>query len=233
MPVTAANTLQFYWKDASVPSSFRSGVSLHSHTLFSEESLDMVPRYTARVPYLGRAVTRQQAEYNLKTGQHLDFRHAFWTPPLTPRQAYRLEEKQIQRKFRLPAMVSLTDHDDSRAASLLRVLHQFRNAPVSTEWTIPFGPTFFHLGIHNMRPERALEMQADFARFTANPNPKDLAGYLEYLQSCPDLLIVLNHPLWDEKRIGREAHRQVLSELLRRPRALHPRLRTERTALVE
>ncbi len=84
MPVTAENTFQFFWRDHSVPGRFRSGVSLHSHTMFSEESLDMVPRYTAKVPYLGQAIRRQQAEYQATKGRTLDFNNAFWTPPLSP-----------------------------------------------------------------------------------------------------------------------------------------------------
>ena len=215
MSVTAESTLQFYWKERSVSSSFRSGVSLHSHTMFSEESLDMVPHYTGRLPYIGEIIRRQEAEYHARKGQDFDFRHAFWTPPLTPRQAYRLEEKQIQHKLDLPALVSLTDHDDSRAATLLRVMHQFRKAPVSTEWTVPFGPTFFHLGLHNLPPEHAASIQLGLAQYTGSPIEADLDGYLEALHAYPDILTVLNHPLWDEKGIGVPEHQQSLMKLLR------------------
>ena len=51
-----------------------------------------------------------------------NFGNGFWTPPLPPRQAYRLEEKQIHSFFDLPAIVSLTDHDNIRASLLLRVI---------------------------------------------------------------------------------------------------------------
>src|SRR5690242_4523156 len=98
MSATATTNLQFFWRDACVGKDFRSGVSLHSHTMYSEESLEMVPRYTAHVPYLGAAIRRALAAYARKIGSELDFRRAFWTPPLTPRKAYRLEEKQIQRR---------------------------------------------------------------------------------------------------------------------------------------
>ena len=72
----------------------------------------MVPQYTAKVPYLGEAIRHQELEYHRKKRKRFSFGDAFWTPPLAPRQAYRLEEKQIQRKFKLPALISLTDHDD-------------------------------------------------------------------------------------------------------------------------
>ncbi len=214
MPVTATTKLQCFWRDASVLKEFRTGVSLHSHTMYSEESLDMVPRYTAKVPYLGAAIRRQTAEYSRKTGGEFDFSNAFWTPPFAPRQAYRIEEKQIQRRFQLPALISLTDHDDIRAGMLLSVLERFRAAPISTEWTVPFGPTFFHLGIHNLPAADAAGITERLSAYTLNPQEEKLGGLLEMLNSYPDVLLVLNHPLWDEKGIGVANHAQVLERLL-------------------
>ncbi len=174
----------------------------------------MVPRYTARLPYLGRAIREQEAQYSARKAQPFDFNCAFWTPPLTPRQAYRLEEKQIQRRFQLPGFVSLTDHDDIRAAGLLQVLNQFRKAPVSVEWTVPFGSTFFHLGVHNLPVEESRALQVQLAKFTANPAAESLADYLKGLTAMPGVLVVLNHPLWDEKGIGAGLHQQTLLQLL-------------------
>ncbi|HEX4169543.1 MAG TPA: hypothetical protein VHZ55_29115 [Bryobacteraceae bacterium] len=176
----------------------------------------MVPRYTAKVPYLGQAIRRQQAEYHAKKGRAFDFGHAFWTPPLSPRQAYRLEEKQIQRRLQLRPLVSLTDHDDTRAGALLRVMSQFRKLPLATEWTIPFGPTFFHLGVHNLPAERLREIETELASYTKAPNPAVLADRLAMLNDCPDTLLVLNHPLWDEKGVRADIHRQALAQLLER-----------------
>ena len=214
MCVTAATQVQFFWQDRSIHTDFRMGVSLHSHTMYSEESLEMIPRYTAKVPYLGAAIRRQSEEFNRKEGEVLNFANAFWTPPLAPRQAYRLEEKQIQRRFQLPGLVSLTDHDDIRAGSLLQVLERFRNVPVSTEWTIPFEYTFFHVGVHNMPPPEAPLLMDEMRAYTANAKPHSLAALLDYLNSLPDVLLVLNHPLWDEKGISAANHAQVLERLL-------------------
>jgi len=215
MRVTATTQLQLFWRDSFVHKDFRSGVSLHSHTMYSEESLGMVPRYTAGVPYLGDAIRRQQAEYSRNKGRDFDFGRAFWTPPLAARQAYRLEEKQIQRRLQLPGLISITDHDDIRAGLLLRVLDRFRHAPVSTEWTIPFGTTFFHLGVHNLPAGEANGIMEVLEQFTANPEEAKLEGVLEMLNSYPDVLLVLNHPLWDEKGIGIQNHEQVLTRLLK------------------
>jgi hypothetical protein len=208
--------VQFFWQDRSIHRDFCTGVSLHSHTMYSEESLEMIPRYTAKVPYLSSAIRRQSEEFNRKRGFDLDFANAFWTPPFSPRQAYRLEEKQIQRQFQLPGLVSLTDHDDIRAGSLLRVLERFRYAPVSTEWTIPFQTTFFHLGVHNMPATDAPALMQAMRAFTADPQPNLLPRILAELDAYPNILLVLNHPLWDEKGIGAAKHAQLLQRLLER-----------------
>lgn len=216
MGVTASTKLQFLWRETSVLKEFRLGVSLHSHTMYSEESLDMVPRYTSKVPYLGAAIRRQQAEYQRRTGCELEFHRAFWTPPFAPRQAYRIEEKQIQRRLQLPAVVSLTDHDDIRAGMHLRVLDRYHATPVSTEWTVPFGPTFFHLGIHNLPGGQASEIMDQLWAFTADPQDRRLGELLSILNGYPDVLLVLNHPLWDEKGIGSTNHAEVLGTLIER-----------------
>ncbi len=184
--------------------------------MYSEESLDMVPRYTGHIPFLGAAIRRQEAEYHQKTNQPFDFSHAFWTPPLAPRQAFRLEEKQIQRKFHLPALVSLSDHDDIRAGTNLHLLERFAKSPISTEWTIPFAGTFFHLGVHNMPAALAAGIMDELSRFTAEPLEEKLPQLLEMLNAHPGILLVLNHPLWDEKRVGLALHRQILYRLLER-----------------
>jgi hypothetical protein len=214
MTVTSRNAFQLFWKSPMIPAGFRTGVSLHSHTMFSEESLSMVPQYTAKVPYLGDAIRRQETEYRRRHQHRFRFSDAFWTPPLAPRQAYRVEEKQIQRRFKLPALISLTDHDDIRAGAQLRVLDRFKNIPISTEWTIPFGETFFHVGAHNMPAADSAELMTEFAAFTAQPEASRLGGILERLDACQDVLLVLNHPLWDEKGIGGERHLAVLRTLL-------------------
>jgi hypothetical protein len=214
MSVTARSSLQFFWQDNHIPADFRTGVSLHSHTMYSEESLGMVPRYTAKVPYLGEAIRRQESIYGRAKSRPFNFNDAFWTPPLAPRQAYRVEEKQIQRQFQLPALVSLTDHDDIRAGATLQVLERFAKVPVSNEWTIPFGSTFFHLGVHNLPSADAPAIEAELAAFTANPDEHKLGGLLSMLNALPEVLLILNHPLWDEKGIGEENHAEVLRRLL-------------------
>jgi hypothetical protein len=212
----AKTTIQLLWKDRSICPEFRAGVSLHSHTMYSEESLGIIPHYTQKIPFLGRAVQRELQRYQQSKSEPLDLAAAFWTPPLSPKQAFRLEHSQLQNTFQLPSFVSLTDHDDIRAGAQLQVLNEFRNVPVSTEWTIPFGPTFFHLGVHNLPPAKASGILSDLAAYTASPQEPVLSQLLADLNSFPDVLLVLNHPLWDEKGIGLPEHAQVLGRLLER-----------------
>ena len=121
-------TIQLPWQNRRVHPEFRAGVSLHSHTMYSEESLQMVPRYTGKVPLLADAVRGASHQFKKRKREELDFSRAFWTPPLPPRQAYRLEQKQIQNTLQLPALVSLTDHDNIHAGAQLRVLSDFCEA---------------------------------------------------------------------------------------------------------
>jgi hypothetical protein len=108
----------------------------------------------------------------------------------------------------------LTDHDDIRAGQQLHVLDRFKNIPISTEWTIPFNNTFFHLGVHNMPSAEAVHWMNEFEAFTAQPDLDQLRHLLAKLHAYPEVLLVLNHPLWDEKGIGLQAHREILKSLL-------------------
>src|SRR5258708_37391242 len=104
-------------------------------------------------------------------------------------------------------MVSITDHDNVDAALLLRVVPGTRYVPVSTEWTVPYGRATFHVGVHNLPAGRAQQMQSDLASYTTDPQPARLRDVLAALHADPDVLTVLNHPLWDLTGIGRERHR--------------------------
>ncbi len=205
--------LHFFWRDRSAVARFRTGVSLHSHTLYSEESLAFIPRYTAGVPFVSAAISHQEKRYEALAGHRLDFGRAFWRPPLAPREAIELERKQITR-LDLNSLVSLSDHDDTQAGHLLSVVEP--HVPVSVEWTIPFGPTFFHVGIHHLPPQQAPSIMSDLTAFTAQPSRARLIELMAALHSNREILIVLNHPMWDEARIGPVEHSQLLGRMMER-----------------
>ena len=130
---------------------------------------------------------------------------AWWTPPLAPYGAWRLDSGPDRRPVRRACMVSLSDHDDIEAGVTLRVLEECSTVPISVEWTVPFDGTFFHMGIHNLPPEHARAIMAELRAFTANPREENLADLFAALDTHRDVLIVFNHPCWDESEVGRHA----------------------------
>jgi len=206
-------SLHWSWRNPAAEKCYRTGVSLHSHTLYSEESLAFVPRYTAGLPIAAHAIAGQAERYKTLTGLDLDFSRAFWRPPLGPREAYDLEAKQIEA-LGLDALVSLSDHDDIQAGSQLAVLEAHQ--PISVEWTIPFGPSFFHMGVHNLPAEHAPAIMTELQSFTVQPVRSRFAELLAWLDGFGQTLIILNHPMWDEARIGVVEHAQLLGRVIER-----------------
>jgi hypothetical protein len=160
------------------------------------------------------AIRRQESRYGMLTGRRLDFSRAFRRPPLGLREAHNLEKNQLQEELSPEALVSLSDHDDIQAGSMLSVVETA--APISVEWTIPFGPSFFHLGVHNLPQQRAAAIMSNLAEFTTSPSRTRLAELLAALDELPEILIVMNHPLWDEAGIGAVEHAQLVGRFLER-----------------
>ena len=213
-----SQTVSYLWREPKAAEGFKAGVSLHSHTNQSKETLDFIAELSTEWGLLQpmlRWLERRSVEY---TGIRPDYARSYWTPPLTPKLAFDLERTQIEDKLQLPAMISLTDHDDIRAPMLLRSLTSARQIPVSLEWTVPYGATSFHLGIHNLPSATGAEWMRHMAAFTAIPvaerPAKLLTEMLAELDELPGVLIVFNHPLWDLYRIGQEKHRFLVNDFL-------------------
>lgn len=195
--------IEFLWRRPAVLGGHRTGVSLHSHTLHSRESLEFVPRVCASIPGLHFAVERASRTHGVK------WRRAWWTPPLGAHQAWELEAQQIAEGLQLAPLVSLSDHDTIEAPTQLRVLEEFREVPLSVEWTIPWKQTFFHLGVHNLPASTLWE------GMKGAPEER-LADLLAALHELPDVLTVFNHPFWDEKGIGQALHDAAVANFLER-----------------
>ncbi len=189
------------WNQPRAIENYTTGVSLHSHTSASEETLDFIHAIGVEFPG-GRLVARHYERICLERhGLKLDFARAHWRPPLKPRMAYELEAGQIQRLGLMP-LVSITDHDTLEAPLLLRTLPSSRHIPMSVEWTAPFGRTAFHLGIHNLPSADGAEWMRRFKEYTTAPDDALLLAMLRELHDRPQVLIVLNHPLWDLYKVG-------------------------------
>ena len=206
------DSLQFLWRDAQAAAGFQTGVSLHSHTMNSRETLGFIPRYAAAVPFLSMELERLQRRYQKCRGHRMDFTTAYWTPPLPAREAYEVERRQIEDGLDLSASVSLSDHDNIDAGVHLQVVE--RNVPISVEWSIPYETTYFHLGIHNLPAAGARETMSALAAYTARPSKERLAEILAGLDDEPGVLIVLNHPMWDQAAIGMAQHQETLGRLI-------------------
>jgi hypothetical protein len=212
----ANSTISYLWRDPHASRGFRSGVSLHSHTNQSRETLDFLAnlgsQYPAIRPLLARLERRSASHYGLP----INYAAAYWTPPLTPRLAFDLESRQIE-KLDLDSMVSLSDHDNIKAPMLLRTVPSARQIPVSVEWSVPYGGVqSFHLGVHNLPSARAAEWIETLNAFTADPVAPRLGEILAELSREPNVLLVFNHPLWDLYLVGKERHQFLVNEFLQK-----------------
>lgn len=206
---------KIHLESAGLSGEFRAAVSLHSHTLHSQEALFFLQRMSVRSRLVRSGLDRIKARHLAAHGFPLDIHRAWWTPPLAPYDAWLLERNEIQNRFGLNPFVSLTDHDNIEAPLGLRVLNECRNIPVSVEWTVPYGPTFFHLGVHNLPPASASELMAALKSLTESRATMRIAGLLQALADNNETLVVFNHPCWDENRIGEEQHIQWATQFVR------------------
>ena len=206
--------VQMQWMPAHSQERFRTGVSLHSHTLHSRESFDFIRRAGLRTPFIADLIHKVEAHYHRRCGKRLDLTQAWWTPPLSPRDVWKQERTQLER-LGLDPLVALSDHDDMQAPLGLRVFPESRHVPMALEWTVPFGPTFFHLGVFNLPGDRAQELFQAMQEFRDSPNLDRIPDILSAITNQPGTLVVFNHPLWDESDIGAARHEEAVRIFLR------------------
>ena len=210
----AKSTISYLWRDKNAPRDFRTGISLHSHTNQSKETLDFLANLGNQLPAVRPLLSRMEHSSREKYGVRLNYSASFWTPPMTAKLAFDLERRQIENLDVAP-MVSITDHDNINAPMLLRTVPSARQIPVSVEWTVPYGDVqAFHLGVHNLPSARATEWMQRLKEFTANPSQTELAEILSALHSEPNVLVVFNHPMWDLYLAGEDRHDFLVNEFL-------------------
>ena len=210
------STISYLWRDRGAAADFKTGVSLHSHTNQSRETLDFIAnlgsRYMVLRPLFAR-LERRSAEMH---GLSIDYAASYWTPPMTPKLAFDLEGRQIERLGLMP-MVSLSDHDNINAPMLLRTVPSARHIPVSVEWSAPYGDVqSFHLGVHNLPSAKAKQWMAILSDFTRHPSDSQLTEILAALHRERDVLVVFNHPMWDLYQVGKGKHQFLVNEFLQK-----------------
>jgi hypothetical protein len=198
------------WKQPDIAGKYRTAVSLHSHTNHSKESLLFIPAFAEKWPLLRWALNEQSK----KSVRPVDFSQAYWTPPLTPKLAFQLESNQIELDLELMSLVSLTDHDSIAAPGALRHLPDAVQIPFAVEWSVPFEGAVFHLGVHNLPESQAQLIMDDLDAFTRNPSTPRLIEILAALHQFPEVLIVFNHPLWDQHRLAESTFLRILDRFL-------------------
>jgi hypothetical protein len=207
--------ISYLWKDASVPRGYTTGVSLHSHTNQSRETLDFLANLGNEYRVLRPVLRYAEERCRKRQGLRIDYAASYWTPPLTPRLAFDLESRQIETKTGLRPLVSITDHDNIHAPMLLRTVAAARHIPVSVEWSAPYGgDQAFHLGIHNLPSDTGARWMRVFEEYTARPEEARLTEILAALNALPNVLVVFNHPMWDLYLIGEAKHRQRVQEFM-------------------
>jgi hypothetical protein len=114
----------------------------------------------------------------------------------------------------LEGIVSLTDHDNIDGAMEWQC-HNGRETVVSLEWTVPYGPAYFHLGVHNLPRAEARELTTRLLAYTESPEEGRLLELLARLDGIPEVLLVLNHPLWEMEPISSATLREMLHSFVR------------------
>jgi hypothetical protein len=211
-----SSAISYLWRDKDAPKGFRTGISLHSHTNQSRETLDFLANFGNQFPVMRPLLSRMERRAEQLHGIRIDYAASYWTPPMTPKLAFDLETRQIE-KLGLSPMVSITDHDNIKAPMLLRTVPSARQIPVSVEWSAPYGGSqAFHLGVHNLPSARAAEWMATLQDFTAHPSDARLTEILAALHRERNVLVIFNHPMWDLYLIGKEKHQFLVNEFLQK-----------------
>src|SRR5580698_3589462 len=101
----ANSTINYLWRDRKAPETYRAGISLHSHTNQSKETLDFLANLGNQYPVLRPLMARiERRSYELH-GVRVDYAGSYWTPPMTPKLAFDLETRQIEN-LNIAPMVS-------------------------------------------------------------------------------------------------------------------------------
>lgn len=208
------SSISYSWLTPDVAQCFNTGISLHSHTCMSKESLDFLAHMGIEYRLLRPIFANRERYCREVHGYELNYKESYWTPPLPPHLAFDIERRQIEDSLQRPALVSITDHDDIQAPLLLRAVPRSRTIPISVEWSVPYRDSLFHLGIHNLPDITATDWMHTFAEFTAQPSLARLKEILSQLHALPDTLIVFNHPVWDLNKVGVERHLFCIREFM-------------------
>ena len=178
--------------------------------------LDFIPHYAEKLPIISHFWKKERDKYQEKEGKAIDFSTAYWSPPMTPQDVFNIEQTQINGAG-LDALISISDHDSIDANLQINEQTNNQKAPISLEWTVPFEYGFFHVGVHNLPKNRAIEITKTLLDYTFGENPTNekLHQMFAMLNEIPQVLVILNHPLWDIEIVGKEKHEALLKNFIK------------------
>lgn len=211
--------VHFLERGESLSETAKTGISLHCHTLHSKELLEFVPHYARRIPVASYFWRRQMKRHAEENRPWPDFKSGYWEPPLAAHDVFGHERTSLNGLGLERAMISITDHDNINANLELRSTINRSVAPISLEWTVPFENAFFHIGVHNLPCDEAKEIAADLLAYThaaGAPDDRRLDELFARLNELSEVLIVLNHPVWDIEMIGQSEHEAALACFMER-----------------
>ena len=136
------SSVSYLWREPEAAKGFKTGVSLHSHTNQSKETLDFIAELSKDWGILQPIMRWCEARCH-DLGNSAGLRPQLLDSAADAQPGVRPGAGQIEEKLQMPGLVSITDHDDINAPLLLRSLPSARQIPVSLEWTVPFGKTRF------------------------------------------------------------------------------------------
>src|ERR1700731_4046327 len=96
------SSISYLWREPKAAEGFASGVSLHSHTNQSRETLDFIAEMSQDWGILQPIMRWAEERSYERTGIRPNYAVSYWTPPLTPKLAFDLEQKQIENCLQLP-----------------------------------------------------------------------------------------------------------------------------------
>lgn len=205
-------------RDRPLDEGFCTGISLHSHTLHSKESVNFIKRLTQQSLFVRGLIYVHHRTRSDSPTLEGELARLWWRPPLSAGQALHLERSQIEEKLQMAPIVSITDHDNIDAPMNLQLMARNEHVPLSLEWTSPFGATYFHIGVHNLPPKSAQKIFERLLSYREEPRLALLDELMHELAAMPGVLIVFNHPMWDQTGQGAKPHAKCVHDFIRRYR---------------
>jgi len=152
--------------------------------------------------------------YHAAVSLHAHTHHSREIMADLPRYIARIPLVAVAFEREVGRYVEREGRPDILAGLELQELYANRRAPVSFEWTVPYGGGFFHIGVNNLPADSARDWYGRLNAFTTGLSRERLSGIFSDLQALRGTLLVFCHPLWDLAGVGHGEHARQLGRFL-------------------